>query len=113
MDILLPKLLSQTLGQGPDSMLCRAKRAGNDITSDTSCSTSEDQSAFASLLVVRTLFKLLDRLLSKSPRREIVRVHSFGHFFSSDLQKGFPNSMACVEQSCLVVVFWGWEFSRN
>ena len=97
MDILLAKLLCQTLGQCPNTEFAGCKRAGCRVSSETSGSTSEQQSASLSILDVQFLERK-DGFTSKSESGNDVGVNTCLYVFRREVKEWLADIMPCVKQ---------------
>lgn len=104
MDILLPKLLVQTLAETPQSELARAEQAGGNVAPPRSSRSSEDQCAFLPRPLIKLVRALTQRVLlerqnrgfSKCERADHVRVRRLLDLLIRDLEERLPHGVACV-----------------
>lgn len=96
MDILLPKLLIQTLAQCPQAKLTRRDRTRHHISPPRRRRSRKQQRTPLALRIQFILLELKNRIPSKSKCSTDVCIQCFGYFGICDLEEGFPDSVPGV-----------------
>ena len=113
-DVLFPKLLSQTLGQRPQTVLASRKGACDNVASQTGrCSRENEDPPLSVRLLNIVLFERQNSFPREGEGGSDVGLERGLHFFWGDVEEGLPDSVARVENGGADVVLWGRVLLSN